>query len=189
MIISRFPILHSRIYRYSLVSALSSRVWHALMHLEMENRMESHCVSLKVTGAFPFMSSSSPKLTLWRPRFVGKSAASIVIDLSNIHMGHAEIFNTHFYSAGDQFPDEWRRAHRLSQAYQLACLARDSSHMGRHVFVVCLFSTCFISQDTDALAVRRPQFPTRLSRHARPHRRRCTPRCLVDHPSIFRVPP
>lgn len=69
-------------------------------------------------------------------RFVGKGAASVVLDLASIGLGQAEVFSTHFYSAGDGFPDEWRRAHRISQAHELANLARDAAWMGRHVFVV-----------------------------------------------------
>lgn len=99
MILSRFPIIQSKIHRYSL--------------------------------------NGKPLRVIEGDWFVGKSAASVVLDLASVQLGQAEVFTTHFYSApGDHIPDEWLRAHRLSQAYELGCLARDAARAGRHAFVV-----------------------------------------------------
>lgn len=85
---------------------------------------------------FSFPLNGNPLHAIQGDFFVGKAAASVLVDLGE--MGKAEVYCTHFYSPGDQYPehDHYRRAHRLSQAWELARMVNASAEKGRHVFVV-----------------------------------------------------
>ncbi|GAA96490.1 hypothetical protein E5Q_03158 [Mixia osmundae IAM 14324] len=82
----------------------------------------------------PYRLNGQPLHVIQGDWFVGKAAGSIVVDVPGV--GLVEVFNTHLHAPGGEGPDEWRRAHRLSQAYELGKLADAASLKGRHA-VVC----------------------------------------------------
>ena len=94
-ILSRFPIVDSKIHPYSLNG-------HP-MHLSAD----------------------------W---FVGKACGSVTVD--HPKLGLVAVWNTHFVAAGGEDGPEWKRAHRVTQAYELANRCRESAARGRHVICV-----------------------------------------------------
>ncbi|KIJ54284.1 hypothetical protein M422DRAFT_221820 [Sphaerobolus stellatus SS14] len=66
--------------------------------------------------------------------FVGKSAASVVVD--HPILGETEIFNTHLYARGGEDGPEERRAHRLVNVWDLSKLIRNSAGLGRYVILM-----------------------------------------------------
>ncbi|THV01414.1 DNase I-like protein [Dendrothele bispora CBS 962.96] len=66
--------------------------------------------------------------------FVGKAAASVV--LSHPVLGQLQVMNTHLYAKGGEDGPEYRRAHRLIGAWELAKIARQAAELGRYVIAV-----------------------------------------------------
>ena len=65
------------------------------------------------------------------------------------HAADVEVINTHFYSRGDEWPEEWRKSHRLAQAWEVAQLARSAADKGRHIFVVSTPTLSFFERVAD----------------------------------------
>ncbi|KAG7099691.1 hypothetical protein E1B28_001513 [Marasmius oreades] len=66
--------------------------------------------------------------------FVGKAAASVVID--HPILGEVQVFNTHFYAkGGDTY------AHRLVNAWEFSKLVKQASQMGRYVIAAGDFNS------------------------------------------------
>ena len=66
--------------------------------------------------------------------FVGKACGSVTIN--HPRLGLVDVWNTHFVAAGGEDGPEYRRAHRITQAYELANECRSSASRGRHVVCV-----------------------------------------------------
>jgi len=52
------------------------------------------------------------------------------------HIGNVTVLNTHFFAPGGEYGEEWKRSHRLAQAWELARLTNVAAERGQHVFVV-----------------------------------------------------
>ncbi|KAF9454210.1 inositol phosphophingolipids phospholipase C [Macrolepiota fuliginosa MF-IS2] len=83
------------------------------------------------TSIHPYALNGAPIDIAGGDWFVGKAAASVVI----IHplLGKVQIFNTHLYAKGGEDGPEYRRAHRLVNAWEYAKLARQAAELGRYV--------------------------------------------------------
>lgn len=66
--------------------------------------------------------------------FVGKACGCVTVDHPGL--GLVDVWNTHFVAAGGEDGPEFKRAHRITQAYELATNARNSAQRGRHVICV-----------------------------------------------------
>lgn len=66
--------------------------------------------------------------------FVGKACGSVTID--HPLLGLVDLWNTHFVAAGGEDGPEYKRSHRITQAYELATNCRNSASRGRHVVCV-----------------------------------------------------
>ncbi|SPO37428.1 related to ISC1 - Inositol phosphoSphingolipid phospholipase [Pseudozyma flocculosa] len=65
--------------------------------------------------------------------FVGKACGAITVH--HPELGLVDVWNTHFVAAGGEDGPESRRAHRITQAYELATNARNSAKRNRHTIV------------------------------------------------------
>lgn len=66
--------------------------------------------------------------------FVGKACGSITIN--HPKLGLVDVWNTHFVAAGGEDGPDYKRSHRITQAYELALNCRNSAAKGRHVICV-----------------------------------------------------
>lgn len=66
--------------------------------------------------------------------FVGKACGSVTIN--HPRLGLVDVWNTHFVAAGGEDGPEYKRSHRITQAYELAANCRNSASKGRHVVCV-----------------------------------------------------
>ncbi|EKM84045.1 hypothetical protein AGABI1DRAFT_104039 [Agaricus bisporus var. burnettii JB137-S8] len=94
---------------------------------------------LAIFSRFPFIESALHPFSLngepldvaagdW---FVGKAAASVVI--LHPELGKLHIFTTHLYAKGGEDGPEYKRAHRLVNAWEFAKLARHAAESGHYV--------------------------------------------------------
>ncbi|SNX83858.1 related to ISC1 - Inositol phosphoSphingolipid phospholipase [Melanopsichium pennsylvanicum] len=90
--------------------------------------------SIHETKTHPYSLNGQPIHVQNGDWFVGKACGSITID--HPRLGLVDIWNTHFVAAGGEDGPEHRRAHRITQAYELAAEARKSASRQRHVIVV-----------------------------------------------------
>ncbi|KAF8586273.1 DNase I-like protein [Ramaria rubella] len=91
------------------------------------------------TSVNPYSLNGSPLDVAGGDWFVGKSAASIIID--HPVLGEVEIFNTHLHARGGEEGPEERRAHRLVNAWELTKLIRRSAELGRYVIAMGDFNS------------------------------------------------
>ncbi|EST05142.2 Endonuclease/exonuclease/phosphatase [Kalmanozyma brasiliensis GHG001] len=66
--------------------------------------------------------------------FVGKACGCVTVD--HPRLGLVDVWNTHFVAAGGEDGPEYKRSHRITQAYELATHCRNSAARGRHVVCV-----------------------------------------------------
>ncbi|KAF8497330.1 DNase I-like protein [Hysterangium stoloniferum] len=86
------------------------------------------------TSVHPYSLNGSPLDVAGGDWFVGKAAASILIDHPTL--GEVEVFNTHLHARGGDDGPEERRAHRLVNTWELAKLIRRSAELGRYVIAL-----------------------------------------------------
>ena len=82
--------------------------------------------------------SGSPLHVIEGDFYVAKACGQATLDLSSLGegMGNLTVLNTHFFAPGGDWGDEWKRSHRLAQAWELARLANIAAERGQHVIVV-----------------------------------------------------
>ncbi|KAK0532656.1 phospholipase C type enzyme [Tilletia horrida] len=97
---------------------------------------------LAILSRFPIVSThTQPYLLNGVPIYVshgdwiaGKAFGSITIN--HPRLGLVDIYNTHTIAAGGEDGPEFKRAHRVAQAWELATKVRDSAERGRHTIVM-----------------------------------------------------
>ena len=74
--------------------------------------------------------------------YVAKACGQATLDLSSLgkDIGNLTVLNTHFFAPGGDWGEEWKRSHRLAQAWELARLANVAAERGQNVLVVCAYS-------------------------------------------------
>lgn len=88
--------------------------------------------------SLPYSLSGTPLEVIAGDFFVNKAAGNVVI----LHpvLGEVEIWDTHMHAAGD-IGKETRRAHRVTQAWELARHIRAGAERGRHIIVAGDFNS------------------------------------------------
>lgn len=71
--------------------------------------------------------------------FVGKACGCITVN--HPKLGLVDVWNTHFVAAGGEDGPEYKRSHRITQAYELATNCRNSASRARHVVSVGDFNS------------------------------------------------
>ncbi|KIY52005.1 DNase I-like protein [Fistulina hepatica ATCC 64428] len=91
------------------------------------------------TSVHPYSLNGAPIDVLAGDWFVGKAAASVVI----LHpvLGQVQVFNTHLFAKGGEDGPEYKRAHRLVNAWEFAKLARQAAELGRYVIAAGDFNS------------------------------------------------
>lgn len=92
--------------------------------------------------AMPYALSGTPLEVIAGDFFVNKAAGKIVI--RHPQLGEVEVWNTHMHAAGDD-GKETRRAHRLTQAWQLAQQIKAGVERGRHILLAGDFNSIPVS--------------------------------------------
>ncbi|EIN13859.1 DNase I-like protein [Punctularia strigosozonata HHB-11173 SS5] len=86
------------------------------------------------TTIHPYSLNGSPMDVMSGDWYVGKAAASILVDHPEV--GYLQIFNTHLYSRASERVPLHFRAHHLVNAYEFSKLIRHAAAMGRTVIAV-----------------------------------------------------
>ncbi|SPO24354.1 related to ISC1 - Inositol phosphoSphingolipid phospholipase [Ustilago trichophora] len=86
------------------------------------------------TKTHPYSLNGQPIHVQHGDWFVGKACGSITIN--HPRLGLVDVWNTHFVAAGGEDGPEYKRSHRITQAYELASNCRNSAARGRHVVCV-----------------------------------------------------
>ena len=108
------------------------------------------------TSTWPYSMSGSPLHVIEGDFYVAKACGQATLDLSSMGegMGNLTVLNTHFFAPGGDWGDEWKRSHRLAQAWELARLANIAAERGQHVVVVsCARREKLVSSLTDLFHV------------------------------------
>lgn len=104
--------------------------------------------------------------------YVAKACGQATLDLSSLgkDIGNLTVLNTHFFAPGGDWGEEWKRSHRLAQAWELARLANVAAERGQNVIVVRAFSKhCLYTQAySSSPAVWRSQFSADIACHEPP---------------------
>ena len=87
------------------------------------------------TSTWPYSLNGSPLHVIQGDFYVAKACGQATLDLGD-DIGHVTVLNTHFFAPGGEYGEEWQRAHRLTQAWELAKLATVAAERGQHVIVV-----------------------------------------------------
>ena len=90
--------------------------------------------SIVETHTHPYSLNGQPIHVQHGDWFVGKACGSITIN--HPRLGLVDVWNTHFVAAGGEDGPEYKRSHRITQAYELATNCRNSAARGRHVVCV-----------------------------------------------------
>lgn len=90
--------------------------------------------AIEETRTHPYSLNGLPLHVHHGDWFVGKACGSITV--RHPRLGLLDVWNTHFVAAGGEDCAESFRAHRITQAYELATNARNSATRGRHVIAV-----------------------------------------------------
>lgn len=86
------------------------------------------------TRTHPYSLNGQPIHVQHGDWFVGKACGCVTIN--HPKLGLVDVWNTHFVAAGGEDGPEYKRAHRITQAYELATNCRNSASRGRHVVCV-----------------------------------------------------
>ncbi|TKY89300.1 hypothetical protein EX895_001831 [Sporisorium graminicola] len=86
------------------------------------------------TRTHPYSLNGQPIHVQHGDWFVGKACGSVTVDHPGL--GLVDVWNTHFVAAGGEDGPEYKRSHRITQAYELATNCRNSASRGRHVVCV-----------------------------------------------------
>ncbi|KIY73558.1 inositol phosphophingolipids phospholipase C [Cylindrobasidium torrendii FP15055 ss-10] len=91
------------------------------------------------TAVHPYSLNGEPLDVAAGDWFVGKAAASVVL----LHpiLGELQVFNTHLFAKGGEEGPEYRRAHRLVNAWEFAKLVRQAAELGRYVIAAGDFNS------------------------------------------------
>ncbi|CBQ73232.1 related to ISC1-Inositol phosphoSphingolipid phospholipase [Sporisorium reilianum SRZ2] len=90
--------------------------------------------SIVETTTHPYSLNGQPIHVQQGDWFVGKACGSVTVD--HPRLGLVDVWNTHFVAAGGEDGPEYKRSHRITQAYELATNCRNSASRGRHVVCV-----------------------------------------------------
>lgn len=88
--------------------------------------------------ALPYSLSGTPLEVIAGDFFVNKAAGKAVI--RHPRLGEVEVWNTHMHAAGDG-GKETRRAHRLTQSWELAQEIKAGAERGRHILLAGDFNS------------------------------------------------
>ncbi|CDU26447.1 related to ISC1-Inositol phosphoSphingolipid phospholipase [Sporisorium scitamineum] len=86
------------------------------------------------TRTHPYSLNGQPIHVQHGDWFVGKACGSVTVN--HPRLGLVDVWNTHFVAAGGEDGPEYKRSHRITQAYELATNCRNSASRGRHVICV-----------------------------------------------------
>ncbi|KAF8910092.1 inositol phosphophingolipids phospholipase C [Gymnopilus junonius] len=91
------------------------------------------------TSIHPYSLNGTPLDVIAGDWFVGKAAGSVVI----LHpvLGQVQVFNTHLFAKGGEDGPEYKRAHRLVNAWEFAKLARQAAEVGKFVIALGDFNS------------------------------------------------
>ncbi|KAL9933946.1 hypothetical protein V8E36_007028 [Tilletia maclaganii] len=91
------------------------------------------------THTQPYLLNGVPIYVTHGDWIAGKAFGSFTV--RHPRLGLVDIYNTHTIAAGGEDGPEFRRAHRVAQAWELASKVRDSAERGRHVIMGDINST------------------------------------------------
>lgn len=90
--------------------------------------------SILETKTHPYSLNGQPLHVQHGDWFVGKACGCVTVD--HPRLGLLDVWNTHFIAAGGEDGPEYKRSHRITQAFELAKECRNSASRGRHVVCV-----------------------------------------------------
>ncbi len=90
--------------------------------------------SILETRTHPYSLNGQPIHVQHGDWFVGKACGCVTVN--HPRLGLTDVWNTHFVAAGGEDGPEYKRSHRITQAYELATNCRNSASRGRHVVCV-----------------------------------------------------
>lgn len=94
------------------------------------------------TQTHPYSLNGHPIFVHHGDWIAAKAAGCVTLSVEGL--GLVDVWNTHTVAAGGEDGPESRRAHRVSQAYELASFAKLSAERGHHVICVSIGRSSFV---------------------------------------------